>query len=132
MSDNILDLTDLRPERQQVRFEKDGPLYDMLDPTEMSLRDRAELFGLHRKMEKLNEKSNLTSNERQALAQAIDEAARMVLPTMPADELKALPDIYKEAVVLGFMTAFGNTINKLAAVTGGQEMTEALNTISGK
>lgn len=130
MSDNILDLTDLAPDRQQVRFVKDGPLWDMLDPTEMSLNTRAELWGLHRKMEKLNEKPRLSRSERDALSQAIDTAARIVLPDMPEDEIRKLSDFHKEAAVLGFMTVFGATINRLAEATGGSEMVTALNTIS--
>jgi hypothetical protein len=126
----ILDLSDLAPKRQQVRFEENGPLYDMASPVEMTINQRAELWALHRRMEKLTEKNVLKVNEVQEMKQAVDKAARIVLPEVDNDVIEGLPDFQKEAVVLGFINAFGNTIKRLAEETGGEEMAQALATLS--
>lgn len=126
----VLDLSDLAPKRQQVRFEKDGPLYDMASPVEMTINQRADLWALQSRMEKLTEKNVLKSNEVQEMKQSVDKAAHIVLPDVDDDVIEKLPDFQKEAVVLGFINAFGNTIKRLAEETGGEEMAKALATLS--
>lgn len=124
--DSILDLSDLVPERKQVRFVEDGPLWDMATPDDLTILERAQLWALHGRMDRLNRKEHLSRAESNKLRDMMNEAARIVIPSMPPDEFRRLTDFKKEAVVLGFMSAFGRTLRRLAEVTGGDEMVQAL------
>lgn len=126
MSDHILDLSQLAPERQQVRFVQDGPLYEIATPAELTLAQRAELFGLNAKIERLNSRQKLNHDQAIQLRNAIRRAAEIILIDVPDEIVDGLSDFKLEAVVLSFMIAFGDTISKLAKATGGEVVEAAL------
>jgi len=124
--EDVLDLSDIIPDRKQVRFETDGPLYDMVLPDELSIVERARLMQLHRLLEKLNNRPNLSRAEAEKMTRAMNEAARLVLKDISDEDFRRISDFKKEAVVLGFMSAFGNAMMKLAEATGGPDLAMAL------
>lgn len=124
--EDVLDLSDIIPERKQVRYTKDGPLYDMVLPNELSIVERAKLMALHRLMEKLNARPHLSRAEADKLMKAMNEAARLVLKDISDEDFGKIDDFMKEATVLAFMSAFGRAMMALAEATGGPDLAAAL------
>lgn len=130
MPDQILDLSELAPQRQQVRFEADGPLHELATPNDLTLAQRAQLFQLHSQMDRLNSKPKLTQDQAKQLSQCMKKATMLVMPDVPEEDIDQLSDLKREAVVLSFMSAFGDTISRLAKAAGGETMEAALQQIS--
>jgi hypothetical protein len=131
---NVLDLSSLVPERKCVRFKKDGPEYEMVLPSELSLEQRSVLFAIQRKMTKLNRKGmdrgDLSKEELRQLTILNDKAARLILVDVPEEEFNELNDFLKEAVVLDFLISFGRAIRQTAKMVGGEDLEKEVTTLS--
>lgn len=121
--DQLLDLSDLAPERQQVRLEKDGPLYDMRSPSEMGFDQRAKMIQLVERVDRLQGGGKKQAEKQIAeLEKTLREVARLALPDAPAPAIRKLHPHQLDVLTARFLIAFGDMISQVAKAMGSERV----------
>lgn len=112
MTDPVLDLAEDTPPVLWVRG-RDGKehVYQTLD--DLGLNARNELDRAWRRVNELRERESLSKAEEKEYLDRYGRMVRLMLPTLPSAEVKALSIETKESIVQGFFSH--RTVFKLAA-----------------
>lgn len=123
--EHILDLSDLAPEREQVRL-PNGEITGMLGATEITLEQRARVGVLHNKIDKVAEAANPTKNQIAQLESALRDLARIALPETADDVIDAFTPHQLDLVTGRFLMAFGETTAATAKAIGGEKLMQLI------
>lgn len=122
-NDNMLDLSELAPERKPVKL-PDGNVVEMLNPSELSFYDRAQLMRLTQKVVGLTEEVNAkpTKAKADALGTALRDLAEAVLPDAPKETIASLSPVNLDMVSGAFLALYGDMMNVMAQRIGVQNL----------
>lgn len=123
--EQILDLTDLAPERIPVKVTADS-VFEMISPKEMSFKQRAKVVALTTKIENLNSKANPSGDQLTQLEKAMRDLTRLALPDAPDEAIDELTPYQLDLVTGRFLMAFGGMISQAAKAIGSEGMAELI------
>lgn len=122
--DQILDLAELAPDREQVRLVKGGALYEILSPQEIGIQDRAKMMKIFERVHKLSEKDKPSKADTKKLEQDMRALMRMAIPDAPAATISKLKYHQLDVFTGRFLVAFGNMISQVAKAIGSETVME--------
>lgn len=117
MTDDILELSALPPEREKVRLrtsaDPDGTIYEMIAPDELGAVSMASLGRLFEAQEELWNAKSPSAAEQKRLAKLLDDLASRLIPDAPREAVEALGALAKRALVLRFFVQAGERVSRL-------------------
>lgn len=121
--DTMLDLSDLAPERKPVKL-PDGTVVDMVNPSELSFYDRAQVLAKTQKVMNLTETVNKKPTKARAveLEGALRDLAAVVLPDAPKEVIASLSPVSLDLVSGAFLGLYGDMMKVMSERIGVQNL----------
>lgn len=118
--DDVLDLTDLAPERMQIRLDHDGPIYTLASPDEFGIREKARLAELQEKVARL-QNGKMRSQDIDRITDIFEKVTKLVLRDCSDEDFKSLSESDQEKIAMVFTGSWVDYQQKLIEQAGGEK-----------